>query len=241
MSTDDEQLYALHDEVTRKADQMKVALSVDGTAATEDPHRQIAVRWTDGGPEIEIGTFWRTAIAPEELATAVLTTVGTAAVERLSAWTQAFGAEAPTVPTPSTLTATRRGGEIDRLIEDADGDALHRNVNRFLEDYSQRLRQSLEIVRERASRATTASDRDGRVRVVLGPADDLRELEFDREWLRSADGAEVTAALRAALANARATSDESTPQGLFAGTPLDVYATELADPVELVRMLTRGE
>lgn len=241
MSTDDERLFALHDEVTRKADQMRVALDADTTPVTEDPHHQIAVRWTDDVPEIEIGTFWRTAIAPDELATAVLTTVGTSALERLGAWTRAFGSEAPTVPTRSTLTATRTGGEIDRLIEDADGDALHRNVNRFLDDYSERLRQSLDIVRERASRATTASDREGHVHVMLGPANDLRELEFDRDWLRSADGEEVTSALRAALANARSAVRDDTPRGLFAGTPLDVYATELADPVELVRTLTRGE
>lgn len=241
MSGDNEHLFALHDEVTRKADQMQAALSSEQSTVTEDPHHQVAVRWVDDGPEIEIGQFWRSAIGPDELATVILTTVGTAAIERLSAWTQAFGADAPTVPTRSTLAATQRGGEIDRLIEDADGDVLHRNVNRFLEDYSERLRASLQIVRERASSVTTASDQAGHVRVVIGPADDLRELEFDREWLASADGAEVTTALRAALAAARVAPEDSTPHGLFDGTPLDVYATELADPVELVRLLTRGE
>jgi DNA-binding protein YbaB len=125
-------------------------------------------------------------------------------------------------------------------VESADGDVFHRNVNRFIETFSTQLNSTLSQLSERAAQVHGGEDSGGNAQVDLDSRGTIVGLRLDETWLRTADGRDVTDAIRSALSKAQTSVAAATPALPFEGTPLAQYAEGMADPVEMIRMLTRG-
>lgn len=240
MAYDNEAIYALHDELTKKTAQMREALERTGSETAEDPTGQVSVRFDDPSVEITIGSFWRASIRPEELSGVILETVNTVLLSRLQAWGKSFSDDAPDVAAPPAPSTAIPANEIAELVASADGDVFHRNVNRFIETFSSQLNSTLSQLSERANQVHGGEDSGGNAQVDLDSRGTIVGLRLDEAWLRTADGGDVTDAIRSALSKAQASIAAATPALPFEGTPLAQYAEGMADPVEMIRMLTRG-
>lgn len=240
MAHDNDAIYELHDQLTKKTAQMREALEQTSSEIAEDPTGQVSVRFDDPSIEITIGSFWRASIRPEELSGVILETVNTVLLARLQAWGASFSDEAPDVAAPPAPSPAIAANEISELVASADGDVFHRNVNRFIETFSTQLSSTLSQLSERATQVHGGEDSSGNAQVDLDSRGTIVGLRLDESWLRTADGGDVTDAIRSALSKAQASVAAATPALPFEGTPLAQYAEGMADPVEMIRMLTRG-
>lgn len=240
MASDNEAIYELHEQLAQKAAQMQEALARADDVSADDPTGQVSVRLEGSSVDVTVGTFWRTSIRPEALSGVILETTNTVLLSRLEAWGSSFTDDAPDVPPQPMTSAAIPANEIADLVASADGDVFHRNVNRFIDTFSSRLTETLGQLTERANQVHQGADSHARARVELDSRGTLVGIRFDEDWLRSADGGEVTDAIRAAMSSARQILSAATPSLPFEGTPLGEYAEGIADPVELIRMLTRG-
>lgn len=240
MAHDNDAIYELHDQLMKKTVQMREALEQTGSETAEDPTGQVSVRFDDPSIEITIGTFWRASIRPEELSGVILETVNTVLLARLQAWGASFSNDAPEVAAPPAPSPAIAANEINELVESADGDVFHRNVNRFIETFSKELNSTLSQLSERAAQVHGGEDSGGNAQVDLDSRGTIVGLRLDETWLRTADGRDVTDAIRSALSKAQTSVAAATPALPFEGTPLAQYAEGMADPVEMIRMLTRG-
>lgn len=240
LAYDNEAIYELHEQLTRKAAQMSEALAQAGSEPVEDPTGQVSVRLDEDSIDISIGSFWRASIRPEELSGVILETVNTVLLSRLEAWGKSFTDDAPSAPSQPIPSPAVNAHEISELVASADGDVFHRNVNRFIDTFSTQLNSTLAALTERANQVHHGEDPQGNAKVDLDSRGTVVGLELDHDWLRSADGGEVTDTIRTALSKARQSATAATASLPFDGTPLAQYAEGMADPVELIRMLTRG-
>ena len=239
MASDNEKLYELHDQLAEKAAQMDEALAQTGPLSAEDSTGQVRAQLDGESLEISVGTFWRTSIKPADLASVIMTTVTQAQVAQVEAWGSAFAADAPPAPRQPAPSAGIMASEIAGIVDAADGAALHRNVNRFIETFSSNLTASLSAIKERASQTHHGSD--SQTEVEVDSRGNLLRVAFDENWLQSADGNRVTESLTRALAVARQSAADAIPQHPFDGTPLADYAAGIADPATLIRMLARED
>lgn len=240
LAYDNEAIYELHEQLTQKVAQMSEAIAQAGSEPAEDPSGQVSVRIYADSIDISIGSFWRASIRPEDLSGVILETVNTVLLSRLEAWGKSFTDDAPSAPSLPIPSPAISANEISDLVASADGDVFHRNVNRFIDTFSTQLDSTLAALTERANQVHRGEDAQSNVKIDLDSRGVLVGLEFDPEWLRSADGGEVTDTIRASMSKARESVTAATPSVPFEGTPLAEYAEGIADPVELIRMLTRG-
>lgn len=240
MAYDNDAVYELHDQLVRKSAQMRETLEQTSTQSAEDPTGQVSVRFDDPAIEITVGSFWRTSIRPEELSGVILETVNTVLLSRLEAWGASFTDDAPEVAAPPAPSPAIAANEITELVASADGEVFHRNVNRFIETFSTQLSSTLSQLSERAAQVHGGEDSEGNAQVDLDSRGTIVGLRLDETWLRTADGGDVTDAIRSALSAAQASLSAATPALPFEGTPLAQYAEGMADPVEMIRLLTKG-
>lgn len=240
MASADEAIYKLHEQLTQKAAQMQEALSRVDAMNADDPTGQVSVRLEGSAVEVSVGTFWRTSIRPEALSGVILETLNALLISRLEAWGSSFTDKAPSVVSQPVASVAIPANEIADLVASTDGDVFHRNVNRFIDTFSSRLTATLGELTHRANQLHRGADGNAHARVDMDSRGTIVDIQFDEEWLRSADGRDVTDAISAAISNAQQTLAAATPSLPFEGTPLGEYAEGIADPVELIRMLTRG-
>ena len=240
MANDNEAIYELHARLTQKAAQMQEALSRVDAVSSDDPTGQVSVRLDGSAVEVSVGTFWRTSIQPEALSGVILETINTLLISRLEAWGSSLTDEAPSRASPPVTSAAILANELNDLVSSADGDIFHRNVNRFIDTFSSQLTATLGEITDRANQVHRGADSHAHARIDMDSRGTIVGLQFDEEWLRSADGGTVTDAIRAAISNAQQALAAATPSFPFEGTPLAEYAEGIANPAELIRMLTRG-
>lgn len=240
MASDNEAIYDLHEQLTQKAGEMREALSRVDAMNADDPTGQVSVRLEGFAVDVSVGTFWRTSIRPDALSGVILETMNALLISRLEAWGSSFTDNVPSVVPKPVASAAIQANEIAELVASADGDVFHRNVNRFIDTFSSRLGATLRELTDRANQLHQGADSYARARVDMDSRGTIVNIQFDEDWLRGAEGGEVTSAISAAISNAQQTLAAATPSLPFKGTPLDDYAEGIADPVELIRTLTRG-
>ncbi|KYJ98029.1 hypothetical protein [Microbacterium sp. CH1] len=240
MTHDNEAIYELYEQLAQKTAQMRAATESLGPDPVEDATGQVSVLVDDTSIDISIGSFWRASVRPEALSGVIMETVNNAFIARLTAWGESFTQDAAAVPSSPVPSPLPSAHEISELVAAADGDTFHRNVNRFVDTFSSQLSATLAALTERANQVHHGKDAHNHATVTLDSSGTLIGLELDVSWLHTADGGAVTDTIRAAMADARQSVAAATPSAPFEGTPLSEYAEGMADPVELIRMLTRG-
>jgi DNA-binding protein YbaB len=199
---------------------------------------------------VQVAAGWRRSLDPDELGDAVREAAQAAAVERLTAWGEAYAddsgadsgagsgaADAGAADVPHEDFAEQLRAAATARLSSADGRAallellaMAEAVERGLDEVSARLRSTLDATH-------TGRSADRHVTVTITGGGEVADIRYDRGWLRDAHEINIGRQTLSAFTAAYAAAARSGVERLIADSPLGEVQRAAQDPFGLARRL----
>ncbi|MEU4217346.1 hypothetical protein [Actinoplanes sp. NPDC026623] len=216
----DDQLQNLRELEHRAADLARrfaaAAASGSGTFTGTDSDEAVEVAIGDDGQAVQVrlSREWRSLIGDTGLGVAVVTAFANAATARLTAWATGMAEQTGTQSAEEDLTPPRAepGNPVSRQSEFALRDLLD-----LLHEVDEQMPAAIEGAEAAATGTLSAANPRRTVRVTA-TAGAVTSVEFDGEWLRSAQHDRIAEAITEALAAVQRLAAEERARA-FDGVP----------------------
>jgi len=194
---------------------------------------------------VQVGARWKQRVGAAELGEAVREAVQAAAVERLTAWGEAFAddtAGASPVPGPAGIDRDGVAGRLHELTSSGrmsgeDTRAALLELLALVEDMERGIDEVSERLPAIGSTEHVGRSADWHVTVTLTGSGEVREVRYDRGWLTEAHEINIGRQTGLAFAAAYEAAAREGVDRLIAGSRLGEVQRVTQDPFGLARRL----